>query len=353
MNVEFHYYITYLVAVRAGFSTADAGVLAYSAQYVDDNDTQYKIRAPKRFQRRFVGRYFRNRISQTMNILKPHKDKLKIYPLFHFIPGDAHARSAKRSDGLKSAFNTTPNSPNANRILDVALGTKNIYAMGIAIHAYVDTWAHQNFVGYKDDFNIIPAWYRVDSMAIGHAHALKNPDRVGMVWRDFRLAMPEVDNNLRFQSAAVGLYLKLRRIRGSNEDAEGAIESLKADLKQAMISGGESGGGKNRIKEYQKLAKTDVYGGAEIPLYNDKSWFDKAVKTRVIYGHRRPPYKTKRVRYWFRAGYAQTDWFKFQEAVNYYAHIAHGIISESVELPVEKKQERLAAMASRIDSCVS
>ena len=42
MNTEFHYYITYLIAAKAGFPAEEARLLAYASQYVDNNDTRKK-----------------------------------------------------------------------------------------------------------------------------------------------------------------------------------------------------------------------------------------------------------------------------------------------------------------------
>jgi hypothetical protein len=44
MNIDFHYYLTYLLAERAGFDRkiksgeTEAEIIAYSSQYVDDNN---------------------------------------------------------------------------------------------------------------------------------------------------------------------------------------------------------------------------------------------------------------------------------------------------------------------------
>ncbi len=64
MDIEFHYYITYLIAAKAGFGFDDAYKIAYASQYVDDNDMILEIDKGK-------GSAYRNYISQTMNILKP------------------------------------------------------------------------------------------------------------------------------------------------------------------------------------------------------------------------------------------------------------------------------------------
>jgi hypothetical protein len=43
MDIEFHYYVTYLVAMKAGFSSIDSYKIAYSSQYIDDNEKQIII----------------------------------------------------------------------------------------------------------------------------------------------------------------------------------------------------------------------------------------------------------------------------------------------------------------------
>ncbi|WP_009906059.1 DUF6765 family protein [Clostridioides difficile] len=38
MNLDFHYYGTYLAAKVAGYNDTDAKTIAYAAQYVDESD---------------------------------------------------------------------------------------------------------------------------------------------------------------------------------------------------------------------------------------------------------------------------------------------------------------------------
>ena len=148
MNIEFHYYMTYLIAARAGFDPAEAEVIAYSSQYIDDNDLIYNISGDD-------AQSYSNYISQTKNITKPKRKLFRIYPIFHFIPGDPLANSARRKDGKLHLLNTTPASNNACRILKTALQSDNLYKIGLAVHSFADSYAHQNFVGYYDEFNIV------------------------------------------------------------------------------------------------------------------------------------------------------------------------------------------------------
>ena len=80
-----------------------------------------------------------------------------------------------------------------------------LYRIGIATHAYADTWAHQNFVGWYDFFNDISLDVKPD---IGHANAEHHPDWPAHRWEDSRLINDQVDNADRFFAAAKEMYGK-------------------------------------------------------------------------------------------------------------------------------------------------
>lgn len=98
MDIEFHYYMTYLIAARAGFAPAEAAILAQAAQEIDDNHIPISVS-------KGTPAEYESVISQTMDILRP-KHNERIYPIFHFIPGDPAAPSAKRKDGTSSLWVT-------------------------------------------------------------------------------------------------------------------------------------------------------------------------------------------------------------------------------------------------------
>src|ERR1700723_1635681 len=109
MDIEFHYYMTYLIAAWAGFQPAEAAILAQAAQEVDDNHIPISVS-------KGTAAEYESIISQTMDILHPRHNE-RIYPIFHFIPGDPAAPSAKRNDGASSVWVTTPNSSLGNEML--------------------------------------------------------------------------------------------------------------------------------------------------------------------------------------------------------------------------------------------
>ncbi|MBE9546622.1 MAG: hypothetical protein IMF10_03880 [Proteobacteria bacterium] len=86
MNTEFHYYITGIIAHAAGFSQEEAKTIATASEFVDENDVSFNI------EDRSSGKSYEVYISQTMNILKPKRKLMRIYPVFHFLPGDPGSR---------------------------------------------------------------------------------------------------------------------------------------------------------------------------------------------------------------------------------------------------------------------
>ena len=68
MDTEFHFYMTGIIARAAGFSEAEAGIIATASEYVDENDVCLKVAD------RSSGEVYENYISQTMNILGPSEN---------------------------------------------------------------------------------------------------------------------------------------------------------------------------------------------------------------------------------------------------------------------------------------
>lgn len=340
MDIEFHYYMTYLIAARAGFTPTEAAIIAQAAQEVDDNHIPMRVSALTPYE-------YDNTISQTMDILRPHHNR-RIYPIFHFIPGDPGARSASRKDGQRSAWVTTPNSPLANEMLDTALRSGDLYRIGASAHSYADTWAHQNFLGKDDAYNEMPSESIVEHlkssvalMRIGHALAGHLPDIPGLIWNDDRLVEPVIDNTARFMDAADHLY---RKLAGFKNDAITQVEldrtsaTLLADLREDIGPSRQDAPPLDpaRIARYQKRALANEYGGTAIPEYQVAKWADAAfIEQRsdllpriatffaehaglagdvLEFGVRMPcTWKDP-------ANAKQTDWYKFQEAVK--AHLA-------------------------------
>jgi hypothetical protein len=223
-------------------------------------------------------------------------------------------------------LNTTPDSENANHVIDNALKSKNIYRIGIATHSYVDTWAHQNFIGYYNEFNSMSGVLQQLAPNIGHADAAHNPDWPALVWEDKRLLQKNarIDNKERFMKSAGKLFTKYRlhvdkkcSDRALNADRIQLIKGLRSAIGEIDQSNDND---KVRIERYKELSQKMLK--YEIPEYDEYAWFEEAVNENVrglrdrsdsllsrwdpvtdIYTWRKP------------RKYKETHWYKFQDAV--------------------------------------
>ena len=376
MDSEFHYYLTYLIAARAGLPPPDALTVAWASQYTDDNTLICTVD-------KGLPTEYTNYISQTADILKPRRTLMRIYSLFHFIPGDPQAPTAWRKDGAMHWLNTTPDSENANLILDAALAAGDLYRIGIACHAYADTWAHQNFVGYGHEFNAFTGGPLLTAVMpnIGHADAIFHPDEATRRWRDPRLIHEPIDNRARFLAAAAALYRKLarfvapalppeeldRRTAALRDDLTWCLDGVRS-LKLAFCSDAKLKTmtpdaaplealtpdaaplktlnpdidpvipdtpdasdlpptpdmlAAQRLARYGHLATSSpAYGGRAIPPYDPDLWMDEAINEHVRGFRDRSDFLLACLDPWpdtytwkDRAAYRRTPWYRFQEAV--------------------------------------
>ncbi len=318
--------MTYLVAARAGFSPDEAQTIAYSCQYIDDNDLIFEIN-------RDSPDYYSNYVSQTINILKPKKVLLRIYPVFHFIPGEFLNEYSRRKDGKLHYLNTTPDSKNARAVLHDALESGDLYRIGLACHSYSDSWSHQNFVGYFDEFNVLKGVF----VSLGHVAALDRPDRAAVIWNDNRLLESHTSRNNKqiYMEAAGRVFDEFRNYKYpdipdyiSRADRDQLITDLSWAIGEIDQLNTRS---KTRIDRYKLLSRKKEYGGIEIADYDLEQWMDEAVKENIrgfrirskkvvvrfingLFSRAMPLFKDK---YTWKdlSQYHLTHWYQFQEAV--------------------------------------
>lgn len=326
MDTEFHYWMTAIIAERAGFSREEAGTIAYASEYVDENDVCIEVAWPGSRKKRY-----RNFVSQTMNILKPRRELMRVYPVFHFVPGDPLAESARRRDGRMHILNTTPDSDNARELFDAAFRAPEhirLYRIGVASHMYADTWAHQNFVGWFDSHNHLDMDIKPN---IGHADAEHHPDWPAHRWEDGRLVDGVIDNRARFLDAAEALFRRYCRYHQSQgrPDRRRRWKTLKQDLAEAMglgFSGADNWYREERLAAYKRLAPW-------LDDFDERDWFNAAIETRV-HGLRDPGEGIAALftlfpdSYTFRRGldHEKSHWYAFQEAVKDHERAALGLL---------------------------
>ncbi len=320
MNIEFHYYLTKYLALKAGFTPDEAEIVAYSSQYVDDNSLIYDIQAEDE--------NYQNYISQTMNIFKPKKKLMRIYILFHFLPGEPTAASSSRKDGKMHVLNTTQASTHATEIFYDTTRSDNLYSLGIASHMLSDTYSHQNFIGTFDEMNAMKGLWQKLSPNIGHADAGYKPDIPNLIWEDPRIVREYsmIDNKKRVLQAAHKLYRNYLLITAEPNN----WTKLKDEIDKII---GESIEEKD-LKKYPKQKENRIKKLKSLLSnydddndYDEFKWFKDTVQEDVKFlKDKKFPFDPVKDKFTFKENYKKSHWFKFQEAVKDYQRIASNML---------------------------
>ena len=182
MQKDFHFYLTYVLSRKVGISVKDAEKIAWANQYTDDL-TEADLHGIQT-QSAILGNWADRQIQ--LSVLVP----------FHFIPGA----------DPKHPWMTTRNNFRAKHLVETALS--DIFHLGIALHGLQDTFSHEKFSGWQEDFNACYPWYYIESHIIpnvGHAEMRATPDIVNCVWTDPRDGS-RIDNKERARKAARATY---------------------------------------------------------------------------------------------------------------------------------------------------
>jgi hypothetical protein len=149
MNIDFHYGYVYVAARLADMPRADAEVVAHACQYIDDStvDGILDFRQGQSYER-FAAAHsmidYRNMVSS--------KDRV-VWAPFHFIPGGS-------GETLEEKAVCQKNSPIAIEMmrstLELCRDRDNaLHRLGVALHVYMDTWAHHGFSGVLSRMNVV------------------------------------------------------------------------------------------------------------------------------------------------------------------------------------------------------
>lgn len=227
MDVNFHYFAVKTVALEAGFNETEAQRIASYSQFVDDYDVwvNYIFENVPEYAKSLVDSsnvFYTVTTGFTSNPdmarLIMEKYQREIVVPFHFIPTKklkAFPESASRSE-YRTAQATIDSASLIKDLLDNAKkkyiakeapqGIKadeyNLMRIGLLTHIFADTYAHQNFSGFKgwenysyleqvtDNFDggkditgdYSPnVYYRVAS--IGHTNVSHAPDNTYITWK--------------------------------------------------------------------------------------------------------------------------------------------------------------------------
>lgn len=148
MNIDFHYGVIYLVSRLAGMNPVDAQIVAHSSQYVDDATTPGILQ--------FAGGEQFQRIASAHEMLdfrnEFNSDNKLVWTPFHFLPGG-------EGNSLEDKAICKPDSAIAKAMVKRSINGRQaenaLHRLGVTLHVYVDTWAHQGFTGMVSKHNVV------------------------------------------------------------------------------------------------------------------------------------------------------------------------------------------------------
>ena len=313
MQLDMHYYGTYVMARVAGIKAEAARIIAYAAQFVDDNANRDMIEFMDAGS--INAEATAHHATNTKN-LDP-ADQRQIWVPFHFLPGNEGSSFTERLICRK-------NSTIVDEMVDYNILEPNkeyaLELIGITAHVYADTFAHYGFSGvssrknrivnksikfhdldpeiekyitkkektfrkkYKKEGgllrNIKSYIVEVVSGALGHGAVATYPDRPYLVW-DFVYEKPKKksgkrDNPATFLEGCEALHNMFRKfVKFYPEFAENnsykEFRTIRSELKRILNTQADK---KGRIKAWQKAVKSGVLHLSEeaIPKYKAEVW---------------------------------------------------------------------------------
>lgn len=208
MQPDFHRETTCYLAIKASFSPEQAGLIAWANQFVDDNNVAglYKMRTA---------------CKMTDDWYDRTVQRVVIIP-FHFMPGDSNGWMVTR-------YNRR-----VRLLLEESLG--DLVRLGITLHTFQDTFAHEFFTGWAEKHNECATWekmWRIITPNVGHADMGYQPDTMFLEWWDPRRGIM-VDNKKRALVAAKETYRWLCKAKSLGFD-DAVWSAMAAELRKIFI----------------------------------------------------------------------------------------------------------------------
>lgn len=344
MQTDFHHAVTYIAARLAEFGHKEAETIAYCAQYVDDATHNGAVK--------FKNDAMYSRISSAHKTLDYRNfDELAnhlVWMPFHFLPGNGGKPAGEDPNGsFVQKIICRPDSHPAKDMLRLCIAERNavygLHRLGITMHVYADTWAHQGFAGvvhkvnavaslddkdqpnagllsrlkdfFGDIFDEKAGRFVADALPLGHGAALSYPDRPYLKWKykDVYGNTVERDNPSDFSTAANEMCKAMQRFRIGDPEANvpGLPEEDHKKISFLLKSIADEDGDVRHQKWLKRIGEGYFSFPPEKLEYHAKgpgSWKQKALGTdREI--------EIKDERFPYDPSFLKSDWKMFHDAL--------------------------------------
>ena len=339
MQIDGHHALTYIAARFAGFTHVKASTIAYCAQYVDDATNSGKIKFDNGAMYKRISSAHKMFDHRNLDELANHQ----VWIPFHFLPGNAQLAAGKNPTGsFVNKLICKPDSPVARDMLKACVANHDkpyaIHRLGISMHVYADTFAHQGFSGVNHKINEVNNlssnlkkkdksllkkllnYFISESFPLGHGAALDYPDQPYLVWQyknGEKKARLIKRNNPEIFFEAVdkmcrAMYCYKIKDHAMDLDAAPGIPAKDAiALKRLIKSINDSSGEVRHKKWLQEISKGTFSFGVANVTYKPKgvgSWKYRAIKQKAAFdsGYETFPYDEK---------FLRSNWKMFHDAL--------------------------------------
>ena len=340
MQIDGHHTLTYVVARYAGLEHEQAERLAYCAQYVDEATNSDHIH--------FNNGAMFDRIASAHKMLDyRNTDQLAnhlVWIPFHFLPGNANLPADSTPEGsFIQRLICLPDSPVARDMLKT-VGQHwgkpyDIHLLGVALHVYADTFAHQGFAGVVHNINNVDdmdsdenttliqrithdvaSWSISNTLPLGHGASLSLPDRPYIKWSYTNGAGQHIvrDNTQIFVEAANAMYKAIRcfieKDKNMNIDAQPDLSIEQKQILETTLAEVNSENGTARHQEWLSRLSHGYFGFDPVDLtfitHGDGSW-KKTARGEPLNDCDDPIYQ-------YSEEFLRSDWKLFHDALKTY-----------------------------------
>lgn len=328
MQEDFHFYTIYILCRCNGVSPENSKTVAYASQHTDDAKHEHTLDFEN------GGRF--QQVLSAHKFIHPEVFSLdsqyRIYVPFHFIPGNQGGRFQER-------MVCRENSEIAQNIVRKAADLKGkpfqLHRLGIALHMYADTWAHQDFSGLQTNLNdieeidvlneekagiakIFTDFFRnvIESLIpqIGHAESATLPDEPYREWKFYNVNQGETKhrkNWLICQDACKFIYKEIKSFLTKNPEYRSETTIPWGEIKSTVTKlFKEKGDLEERCNDWTQSINNSDFGfqcqrGEQDLSYDDREWFKAAVEVEK---------DDKTDKYFRKDNFHLSDWKYFHDA---------------------------------------
>lgn len=314
MQIDFHHAVTYVAARLAGFQHLDADIVATAAQYVDDATSSGAIRFGNKAMYQRISSAHKTVDFKNLNDVENHL----VWLPFHFLPSNGNLPANTPMGAFNGKFINklvcSPDSIIAREMITEAIADRHkpysLHRLGVTMHVYADTWAHQGFAGVLHEVNEVEQARETGNTNVfnngglsgflncilddaipplGHGRANIFPDMPFLQWnyRNGANMMKTRNNTELFCEAADAMCKAMQRYRQADDPAiqeTGIGAADMAIIRDRFISFREKEGKDRHVSWLQTIKNGAFSFGPSTITYADdgkNSWKAQALGTSI------------------------------------------------------------------------